>query len=288
MAVSKRLRYEVLKRDKNTCKYCRATDSPLTIDHVIPVTLGGADVAENLVAACKDCNAGKSSVPADAPLVASVADDALRWARAMAVVAKTRADDRAVRQGRHKVFEKHWKAWKFDGPWNSTGKRSRVTVPLPGDWRSSVDQFINAGLDMDDLTELIDVAMSSRSNDEWRYFCGCCWRRVQQSQDQVRALLSSPPIVDEPLLTTSWTDEELREMTESAESFAAKYLQEESIDSASCLHRDWGEGACSDPVCRVIRAEWLSTAADYTERKQRWKTRTEDAIMDEAEVLEDA
>lgn len=43
MAVSKRLRFEVLKRDNYTCRYCRASDGELTIDHVTPVALGGTD-----------------------------------------------------------------------------------------------------------------------------------------------------------------------------------------------------------------------------------------------------
>lgn len=34
MAVSKRTRFEVFRRDDYTCRYCRATDNPLTIDHV--------------------------------------------------------------------------------------------------------------------------------------------------------------------------------------------------------------------------------------------------------------
>ena len=66
MAVTKRTRFEVLRRDGNRCRYCGASaaDSPLTIDHVLPTALGGTDDPSNLVAACKDCNtAKKSSLP---------------------------------------------------------------------------------------------------------------------------------------------------------------------------------------------------------------------------------
>lgn len=63
MAVSKRLRYEVLRRDNHTCRYCGATapDVPLRVDHVTPVALGGTDTPDNLVTACEPCNSGKSS-----------------------------------------------------------------------------------------------------------------------------------------------------------------------------------------------------------------------------------
>ena len=40
MAVSKRTRFEVLRRDNFTCRYCRSTDNELTVDHVTPVALG--------------------------------------------------------------------------------------------------------------------------------------------------------------------------------------------------------------------------------------------------------
>ena len=95
MSVSKRTRYEVLRRDNNTCRYCGGTapDVTLTIDHVTPVSLGGSDDPSNLVAACKDCNAGKSSSNPDAALVASVSDDALRWAAALKAAAAAAVAD---------------------------------------------------------------------------------------------------------------------------------------------------------------------------------------------------
>lgn len=85
MSVSKRLRFEVLRRDNHTCRYCgvAAPDVKLTVDHVIPVALGGLDDPSNLVAACGPCNSGKTSSSPDAPIVADVEQDALRWSKAM-------------------------------------------------------------------------------------------------------------------------------------------------------------------------------------------------------------
>ena len=51
MAISKRTRFEVLRRDNYTCRYCRSTESELTLDHVTPVALGGTDEITNLGAA---------------------------------------------------------------------------------------------------------------------------------------------------------------------------------------------------------------------------------------------
>ena len=50
-------RTAVLARDDKTCQYClKAGD---TLDHVIPRSRGGKHVWENVVCACKRCNAKK-------------------------------------------------------------------------------------------------------------------------------------------------------------------------------------------------------------------------------------
>ena len=45
-------------RDRNLCLYCgkHLPDGELTRDHVVPVSRGGSDVWDNVVAACKRCN----------------------------------------------------------------------------------------------------------------------------------------------------------------------------------------------------------------------------------------
>jgi hypothetical protein len=67
MSVSTRTRFEILKRDGFRCRYCGASsiDVLLHVDHVIARASGGTDDHENLVAACSDCNLGKSDVPLD-------------------------------------------------------------------------------------------------------------------------------------------------------------------------------------------------------------------------------
>ncbi|MFC1713629.1 HNH endonuclease [Candidatus Poribacteria bacterium] len=60
--IPKKLRFEVFKRDSFTCQYCgrKAPDIILQIDHIEPVSKGGTNDILNLIASCKDCNAGKS------------------------------------------------------------------------------------------------------------------------------------------------------------------------------------------------------------------------------------
>lgn len=49
-------RKNVLRRDNHHCQYCGTSSPPLTVDHVIPRSRGGADQWENLVCACLSCN----------------------------------------------------------------------------------------------------------------------------------------------------------------------------------------------------------------------------------------
>ena len=61
-ALSKKIRFEVFKRDKFTCQYCgqKAPDIVLHVDHIDPVAGGGGNDIINLITSCFDCNSGKS------------------------------------------------------------------------------------------------------------------------------------------------------------------------------------------------------------------------------------
>lgn len=63
MAVGKKARFEVFKRDKFTCQYCgqKAPDVVLNCDHIKPIAEGGADDLMNLVTSCFGCNSGKGA-----------------------------------------------------------------------------------------------------------------------------------------------------------------------------------------------------------------------------------
>lgn len=56
-------KFNIKLRDEFTCQYCGKKHSArsLTIDHVVPKSQGGKFEWENLVAACKICNASKGN-----------------------------------------------------------------------------------------------------------------------------------------------------------------------------------------------------------------------------------
>ncbi|WP_280448416.1 HNH endonuclease [Nocardia brasiliensis] len=191
MAISKRVRYEVLRRDNFTCRYCGGStpEVTLTVDHVIPVALGGGDDPSNLVAACKDCNAGKSSAAPDSTMVADISAKAVQWSAAM----KRAADERLTRWSERQEFDAWflgiWKSWTYGGP-----NGDKYTVAIPSAFGQSLVQLMAAGLERHDFEELVEVAMTAKTNDTWKYFCGCCWRRIRQAQERAQQIVGVDPV----------------------------------------------------------------------------------------------
>lgn len=66
-SISKKIRFEIFKRDNWTCRYCgkKPPGIVLEIDHVIPIVEGGGNEAANLVTSCFDCNRGKGKYRLD-------------------------------------------------------------------------------------------------------------------------------------------------------------------------------------------------------------------------------
>lgn len=185
--ISKRLRYEILRRDGNRCKYCGATSDEvkLTVDHVIPTALGGSDQPDNLVAACADCNAGKTSTSPDSPLIDDVANDALRWGRAMELAAEYEKISQAERE---RQIQHVVEAWCFDRDLYDRD------IPVPHDWRLSIDTFISAGLDYIELMNLTEKAISNTKVSDygvWKYYCGICWTKIKDRQKLAEKIIQS-------------------------------------------------------------------------------------------------
>lgn len=59
--LSKKIRFEVFKRDQFKCQYCGASapDVVLHVDHINPVSKGGENDILNLITSCQPCNSGK-------------------------------------------------------------------------------------------------------------------------------------------------------------------------------------------------------------------------------------
>jgi hypothetical protein len=64
MSISKKIRFEVFKRDGFVCQYCgkHPPEATLEVDHIQPVSKKGTDDINNLITSCFDCNRGKTNI----------------------------------------------------------------------------------------------------------------------------------------------------------------------------------------------------------------------------------
>ncbi|WP_136314335.1 HNH endonuclease [Actinomyces procaprae] len=188
MSVTKRTRYEVLRRDNYTCRYCHSTTSELTVDHVIPKALGGSDDASNLVAACRDCNAGKTSTKPDDHLVAEVSEQAVALAAALKTALARRGDEIAE----DRLWAENVQAWwddsadSYDCPW----------AAMDDGWEQTVIRWRNLGVPANVITDAIDKAMSRRkvtASQKWKYTCGIVWNIIREAVDETTGHSDATP-----------------------------------------------------------------------------------------------
>lgn len=273
MSVSKRLRFEILRRDNHQCRYCGgvAPDVVLTIDHVVPVALGGSDDPENLVTACKDCNAGKSSVPADAQIVSDVSSEAMKWAAAMKQVAEMRAVELESQFALLDWFMSVWNNWT---DWRGD--------PFDADDApASLPQFMKAGLTKQEMQELVGVAMKSPARDKWRYFCGCCWKRIKQNQELAAQIVaqqspSTPPLA----ITTRWTQADLDRLL-SLEGAPLRWIG----PLLEC--EDHNDGQCErDTLCQIVSAARTRESLEQHSIRKNHKRRAADKLNDAVDEAE--
>lgn len=181
MAVTKRTRFEILRRDEHTCQYCgaKAPDVTLHIDHVVPVSLGGDDKPSNLVTACKDCNTGKASISPDSPLVQGLSDRAAAYALGMVdKMTRFRADLESLEEY-VESFRATWDDWGVgDGP-------RRVTFPLPDDFEMSLFKWKQMGIPTSVYDLAIPPAMLKPGlarDARFSYMAGIVWNMVNSRE----------------------------------------------------------------------------------------------------------
>lgn len=180
MAISKRLRFEILRRDNHACRYCgrSAPEVVLHVDHVKPQALGGTDDPSNLATSCGDCNSGKTSTAPDQSVVEDVNKDAERWSAAMAQAAE---EMRLINDGRSDLY------MEIQNTFPSYFHRR-----IPNDFCETIDRFLNAGLPFEVMKDMAQIAAYKPAvYDRWAYFCGCCWTKVREIQERAAEILAS-------------------------------------------------------------------------------------------------
>lgn len=168
--ISKRVRFEVFKRDCFTCQYCGRVPPTvmLEIDHITPIAEGGGNDDGNLLTACFDCNRGKSDVPL------SVAPESLvdRGARLQEMEDQL-AGYREIVDAREARIERDVFAIVkvLTGQDDSTSQEAF----------NSIKRFLDR-LPFDEVTDAALIARASRAYSDcarFKYFCGVCWNKIR-------------------------------------------------------------------------------------------------------------
>lgn len=171
--ISKRLRFEVFKRDAFVCVYCGAhpPDSLMEVDHVVPVSAGGPTEISNLVTACFECNRGKgagalSSIP---PSVAEQAELAAERE------AQVRAYYQILEQRKERKDAELWAIAEvfMERFGDDSILRSRL---------ASIRMFLDR-LPYFDVLEAMEIATDRKysKGPAFQYFCGVCWNKIRRA-----------------------------------------------------------------------------------------------------------
>jgi hypothetical protein len=180
-ALSKRVRFEVFKRDSFACQYCGESppDVILHVDHVVPVREGGSDNMDNLTTSCFACNAGKGGVglgrsvpPLDEQSYRAAIQEA--YERAALVRASIAASSKLMDAQRDAVEY-------LMGEWMTSG----LPMPNATQLRSALGGFVRRGeISVEGIADLIITIANqptrpNKSADMLRYFCAACWRVIR-------------------------------------------------------------------------------------------------------------
>lgn len=176
-SLSKKLRFDVFKRDGFACVYCGTHPSEaviLEVDHVHPVIEGGTNEIDNLVTACFDCNRGKgkhllSTVPQ------SLEEKAMQTAEREAQI---RAYYEILEAKKQRKDDELWSiADIYIQRYGDDGiQRSRL---------ASIRTFLDR-LDYYEVLEAMELATNKMYSKApaFNYFCGICWRKIKRANGE--------------------------------------------------------------------------------------------------------
>lgn len=171
--MSKKLRFDVFKRDGFRCQYCGAHPPAaiLEVDHINPVALGGENDIDNLVTACFACNRGKAAVSLTV-VPQSLADKAL-------VVSEREEQLR----GYHDVLEAKRDRLENEAWLVLEAMLVDRLKGCPRDQFNSTRMFVEK-LGYHATLEAMEIAMgaSISFHKVFKYFCGVCWNKVREQE----------------------------------------------------------------------------------------------------------
>lgn len=171
-SISKKLRFDVFKRDAFACQYCGAhpPKAILHVDHINPVANGGSNNINNLITACDCCNLGKGArLLSDIPK--SLKDKAAEVAEREEQI---KGYNDILMQKMVRIENEAWDvAAAIEG------------VEFVETFNSSNLESIKVFLDRLPFPDVLQAARKSNARircgvDRFKYFCGICWGKIRE------------------------------------------------------------------------------------------------------------
>lgn len=175
--LSKKIRFEVFKRDNFTCQYCGKTPPSITleIDHINPKSRKGNDDINNLVTSCFDCNRGKKNIPLKT------------------VPSSLRDNIDVLKEKEMQLKEYNSFIQKIEKRLLRNAKKINEIYTNRYPDRELADHFINhtvkiflKKLPLHEVKEAMSYACSLpylNKDSTPKYFCGICWNKIKKNED---------------------------------------------------------------------------------------------------------
>lgn len=171
-SISKKLRFEIFKRDQFTCQYCgqHPPSVILHIDHVVPVKCGGETDIDNLITSCASCNLGKSANSlTDVPI--SLQDKAKLVKESEF---QLKEYSKIMQQKKDRLYREKWTIAAY------LENKEFVTEYKTHELKT-IEQFIEkiGFFEVQDAAELAFNKYPFPTFNKFKYFCGICWNKVK-------------------------------------------------------------------------------------------------------------
>lgn len=173
--ISKKLRFEIFKRDSFKCQYCGAKPPkvPLEVDHIVPVSKGGKNDELNLITSCFDCNRGKSNNELEIVL-----DTTLSKVQKIRVAQEQYREIKKLQNKEKKIMNEQIN--EIESVYSSVFQ----DYYFANKFRISVKKFI-LKLSFEEVLESMETACNKpRLNNSTvlTYFCGVCWGKIRENE----------------------------------------------------------------------------------------------------------
>lgn len=169
--LSKKLRFDVFKRDGFKCQYCGTTPEKevLQVDHIIPVAEGGENDLDNLITSCQPCNLGKGARSL------SIIPESLKEKSEKIAEQEEQiiGYQKTIMEARQRKINSAWQIAEI--------LDSNASEGYPKNNFNSILYFMNQ-LSYEDVIEAADIASSQnffQKNRVFKYFCGVCNRKIR-------------------------------------------------------------------------------------------------------------